>query len=114
MQVAAVATARKLTVLVWHMLTKGKDYVWQRPALMSWKIRELELKAGQPSRRGGNKKGPAADYSLKSVRDKECQCLRANQEEKRPLLRAAKEKPPARDTGAAIEGPRALRPPTGL
>ncbi len=106
MQVAAVATARKLTVLVWHMLTKGKDYVWQRPALMSWKIRELELKAGQPSRRGGNKKGPAADYSLKSVRDKECQWLGLAEEEYRRFVCAWKAHPPAERSGAAIEARR--------
>ncbi len=47
-QVAAVATARKLAVLVWHMLTKKEDYAWTRPALLQWKVRELELKAGQP------------------------------------------------------------------
>src|SRR5260221_11936345 len=103
MQVAAVATARKLTVLVWHMLTKGKDYVWQRPALMSWKIRELELKAGQPSRRGGNKKGPAADYSLKSVRDKECQWLRLARGEHPRFACASKAHPPAGRSGGPIE-----------
>ena len=31
-QVAAVATAPKLAVLVWHLLTKGEDYAWARPA----------------------------------------------------------------------------------
>lgn len=70
-QVAAVATARKLAVLIWHMLTKNEDYAWSRPALVQWKRRQLELKAGHSSRRGGNKPGPARDYSLKSVRDKE-------------------------------------------
>ena len=32
-QIAAVAVARKLTVLCWHLLTKGEDYLWARPAL---------------------------------------------------------------------------------
>ena len=27
-QIAAVAVARKLTVLCWHLLTKGEDYLW--------------------------------------------------------------------------------------
>jgi len=49
-QVAAVATARKLAVLIWHMLTKQEDYAWARPALLQWKLRELELKAGQLAR----------------------------------------------------------------
>ena len=29
-QIAAVAVARKLTVLCWHLLTKGEDYQWAR------------------------------------------------------------------------------------
>jgi hypothetical protein len=60
--VAAVATARKLAVIVWHMLTKDEDYAWSRPALLDWKLRKLELTAGYPSHRGGRAKGSAADY----------------------------------------------------
>lgn len=70
-QVAAVATARKLAVLIWHMLSKGQDYEWARPALLQFKIRALELTAGHESRRGGKKPGPARDYSLQAVRDQE-------------------------------------------
>ncbi len=71
-QIAAVATARKLTVVVWHMLSRGEEYVWSRPALLDWKLRKLELTVGYPSHRGGRTKGSAADYnSLKSVRDRE-------------------------------------------
>ncbi len=32
-QVAAVATARKIAVLAWHLLTKQEDYAFARPAL---------------------------------------------------------------------------------
>ena len=42
-QIAAVATARKLAVLIWHLLTNEEDYAWTRPALMQWKLRQLEL-----------------------------------------------------------------------
>jgi transposase len=70
-QIAAVATARKLAVLIWHLLTKEEDYAWTRPALMQWKLRQLELRAGRTSRRGGNKPGPARDYSIKTARDRE-------------------------------------------
>jgi hypothetical protein len=44
--VAVVATARKLAVLIWHLLSKGESYVWARPALHARKLRDLELKAG--------------------------------------------------------------------
>ena len=43
---AIVATARKLTVLFWCMLTRGEDYAHQRPALTKKKLRQLELTAG--------------------------------------------------------------------
>ncbi len=61
--VAAVATARKLAVIVWHMLMKEDDYTRSRPALLQWKLRHLELTAGHPSHRGGKQKGSAAAYS---------------------------------------------------
>jgi transposase len=73
--VAAVATARKLAVIVWHMLTKDEDYTWNRPALLDWKLRKLELKAGHPSRRGGRSFLLAAAYSDKSVRDSEREAI---------------------------------------
>ena len=47
---AIVATARKLTVLFWCMLTRGEDYAHQRPALNKKKFRQLELTAGAPAR----------------------------------------------------------------
>lgn len=104
-QVAAVATARKLAVLIWHMLTKGEDYAWTRPALMQWKLRELELKAGHASRRGGNKRGPACDYSLKTVRDKERAWLGMAEEEYRRFAGAWKTKPPpAKEVPSGREG----------
>jgi transposase len=31
--IAAVADARKLAVIVWHLLRRGEDYAWVRPAL---------------------------------------------------------------------------------
>jgi transposase len=47
---AIVATARKLTVLFWCMLTRGEDYAHQRPALTKKKQRQLELTAGAKPR----------------------------------------------------------------
>ena len=44
-QIALVATARKLSVLFWHLLTKEEDYAFQRPTLTRRKLRGLELKA---------------------------------------------------------------------
>ena len=47
---AIVATARKLVVLFWCMLSRSEDYAHQRPALTKKKLRELELTAGAKPR----------------------------------------------------------------
>ncbi|WP_197486440.1 IS110 family transposase [Sphingobium sp. EP60837] len=74
-QVAAVAFARKLTVLCWHLLTKQTDYRWARPALVANKRRAMELKAGKPQKKG-NKPGPAHAYDVKTLRDQEMDIAR--------------------------------------
>jgi transposase len=51
-QIALVATARKLGVLFWHMLTRAEDYAFERPSLTRRKLRALELKVGAGWRRG--------------------------------------------------------------
>jgi transposase len=51
-QIAATATARKLTVLFWHLLSRGEDYAYARPAMTRNKIRRLELLAGAPPQKG--------------------------------------------------------------
>src|SRR5215208_5696758 len=51
-QIALVATARKLCVLFWHLLTREQDYAFGRPSLTRHKLRRLELLAGDPPRRG--------------------------------------------------------------
>lgn len=69
-QVAAVALARKLTVLCWHLLTKEEDYLWARPALVANKLRAMELQAGKPQAKG-NRRGPAYAYNVKALRTQE-------------------------------------------
>ena len=101
--VAAVATARKLAVIVWHILTKDEDYTWDRPALLQWKLRKLELKAGHPSRRGGKQKGTAAAYSNKSVRDSERETIGNAEEEYRRFVATWKQHSPKRRSGATNE-----------
>jgi transposase len=64
--IAAVAVARKLAVIIWHLLTRGEDHAWVRPALHAKKLRDLELRSGEPARRG--QRGQAYDYNLSRVR----------------------------------------------
>jgi transposase len=65
-----VATARKLAVLVWHLLTREQDYLWARSALVAHKLRALELKAGRPEQKG-NRRGVAYAYNVKALRTQE-------------------------------------------
>lgn len=69
-QVAVVATARKMTALAWHLVTKDQDYAFARPGLVTHKRRKLELAAGAPSRRG-NFGVPGAAYNDKTRRAEE-------------------------------------------
>ncbi len=69
MQIAVVATARKLAVLCWHLIIKDEDYAYGRPSLLAQKLRALELRAGMPSRRG--QRGSTHAYNLKEVRARE-------------------------------------------
>jgi len=74
-QVAAVAVARKLAVLCWHLLTKDVDYQWARPALVANKLRAMELQTGVPAKKG-NKRGAAYAYNVKELRDREIEIAR--------------------------------------
>jgi len=47
---AIVATARKLAILFWCLLTRGEDYAHQQPSLTRKKLRQFELTAGAPRR----------------------------------------------------------------
>jgi transposase len=94
-QVAAVATARKIAVLAWHLLTKEEDYAFARPALVAMKERQMQLKAGAKSRRGGNAPGAARDYSIKELREKERALVEQAEQAYTRFVSAWSEKPPA-------------------
>lgn len=53
---AAVATARKLAVMIWHILSGGKEYGHARPAFTAMKLRKVALKAGAPCAYGGSRR----------------------------------------------------------
>ena len=103
-QVAAVAVARKLAVLCWHLLTKEVDYQWARPALVANKIRAMELQAGQPARKG-NKRGSTYVYNVKELRDREIDVARHAEQVYEQFVRGWQRRAPTkRRTGAAHEG----------
>ncbi|MGP0036986.1 MAG: IS110 family transposase, partial [Solirubrobacteraceae bacterium] len=115
MQIAVVATARKLAVLCWTMIERGEDYAFARPSLTDKKLRALELRAGMPSRRG--QKGKAAEYSLKEVRRRERELAEQGERAYRQLVtdwQANRPTKPKPEPGvAAANGTRLKRPSVG-
>jgi transposase len=101
-QIAAVAVARKLAVLCWHLLTKNTDYQWARPALVANKVRSMELQAGQPTRKG-NKRGAAYAYNVKELRDREIEIARHAEQAYERFVSQWQRSNPKRRTGAAEE-----------
>jgi transposase len=51
-KIATVATARKLVVIVWHLLSRGQEYAFARPALYREKLRRLALMLGAERHQG--------------------------------------------------------------
>lgn len=102
-QVAAVATARKLAVLCWQMLSRGEDYAYARPSLVAQKRRALELKSGAPSRRG--QRGSTYRYNLKEVREAE-RAMSAQAELAYQKLTARWQKSPTASGAGAAKGVR--------
>ena len=117
MQIAVVATARKLAVLCWHLIIKDEDYAFARPSLTDKKLRTLALRAGMPSQRG--RKGTSTAYNLKTVRQRERELAEQAERAYRQLVSGwqpkSSGKPPAASEGgvAAANGTRRSRPSTG-
>jgi len=99
--IAAVAVARKLAVIIWHLLKRGEDYAWVRPALHAKKLRDLELRSGQPARRG--QRGPAYDYNLARTRREERRRVERAELAYRRQTEGWTRRGPKAPTGAASE-----------
>ena len=99
--VAAVATARKLAILIWHLLTKNENCLWTRPALHARKLRDLELKAGYKPARG--QKGTAHAYNLQRQRDQERRWVEQAETAYTRFVAGWNVKGPKARTGAAKE-----------
>ncbi len=86
-----MATARKLAVLIWHILTDEVDYAYARPAFTAMKLRKAALKAGAPREYG--KAGPGRDYWIKAIRHKEMEYVERAEKAYELMVAAWKEKP---------------------
>jgi transposase len=92
-QAAAVATARKLAVMIWHVLADEKEYAFARPAFTAMKLRKVALKAGAPREFG--KAGPGRDYWIQEIRQREMDYVERAERAYERMVAAWKERPPA-------------------
>ena len=109
-QIAATATARKLVVLFWHMLSSEQDYAFARPAMTRNKIRKLELLTGAPSQKGRH--GIAGGKS-KAVFDAERELSRQAEAAYRRLLNDWKSTGPSKGGAGATPGRASNQPSKG-
>lgn len=69
--IAAVALARKLCVLAWHLLSRQEDYAFARPSLVQSKLRRLELLTGTGRPRYARQPGLVTSRAEQRRRERE-------------------------------------------
>ena len=109
-QIALVATARKLSVLFWHLLTREEDYAFGRPSLTRRKLRALELKTEQGWRRG-RYSGPRV-HEAKKEREQEREFSDQVETAYRRLVQDWQPKP-AKSGAGATRGRASSKPTSG-
>ena len=101
---AIVATARKLAILFWCMLTRGEDYAHQQPSLTSKKLRRLEITAGAPTRKG---KPSGVWVTHQRMRQAERQLAAQAEASYKRLVTDRQAAAPTRKVGASVTAERA-------
>ncbi len=101
---AIVATARKLAILFWCMLTRSQDYAHQRPALTKKKLRELELTAGAKPR---TKQAAGIWSTNRAIRDAERALTEQAEVSYRRMVTDQQAGAPAKKVGASATPERA-------
>jgi transposase len=101
---AIVATARKLAVLFWCMLTRDQDYAHQQPSLTNKKLRRLEITAGAPKH---TKAARGIWSSNLAIRQAERQLAEQAEASYKRIVQDQQAGAPARKAGANVTAERA-------
>jgi transposase len=96
---AIVATARKLAILFWCMLTRGEDYAHRQPSLTKNKLRRLEITAGAPKYA---KTARGVWSSNVAIRQAERQLAEQAEASYKRIVTDRKAAAPARKVGASV------------
>src|SRR5438874_2200790 len=102
---AIVATARKLAVLFWCMLTRGEDYAHQQPSLTKKKLRRLEITAGAQRY---TKAARGIWSSNQAIRQAERELAAQAQASYERMVRDRNAASPARKAGASVTPERGI------
>jgi len=99
-------------IITWHLLSRGENYAFMRPALHAEKIRKLELAIGAPRQRG--KKLAVRAFAPRSVKNAEREQaaehqaayarLTAGWQPSRPAKKVGAGATPGRASQGALEG----------
>jgi hypothetical protein len=100
---AIVATARKLAVLFWCMLTRSEDYAHQQPSLTRKKLRRLEITAGAPKY---TRRAAGIWSTNKLMREAEVELARQAETSYKRTVQDQQAGPPAKKAGASVSSPR--------
>jgi transposase len=100
---AIVATARKLAILFWCMLTRGEDYAHQQPSLTKRKLRRLEI-TGAPKHTTSAR---GVWSSNVAIRQAERQLAAQAEVSYRRMVADRQAAAPARKVGASVTAERA-------
>jgi transposase len=96
---AIVATARKLAVLFWCMLTREQDYAHQQPSLTKKKLRRLEITAGAPKY---TRRATGIWSTNDLMRDAELELARQAETSYKRMVQDQQAGAPARKAGASV------------
>jgi hypothetical protein len=109
--IATVAVARKLVVIIWHLLTRGEDYAFVRPSLYREKLRRLELMLGAPRQQG--KRLPTRAFVKPPQRRAEMDVAAQHEAAYRRLVADWRAAGPSRRGAGATPGRASQRPSKG-
>ncbi len=79
-------------MLIWHVLSKGQEYAFARPAFQAMKLRKVALKASAPREYG--KAGPGRDYWIKEIRHREMEYVKRAEDAYAKMVTAWRQIPP--------------------
>lgn len=101
-QVAAVALARKLAVLIWHLLT-GAGLLLGSPGAGGGKAEAARSQGGAPGERGVGRRGSAYAYNVKELRNSEKAAAENAERAYELMVRHWRSRGPKRRTDATNE-----------